>query len=63
MSSPHCTTPGWLSCLAITSALAVAIPTVVPAKIDLVTLPNRDTTQVTIYESEDLTLVRETRST
>src|SRR3972149_1016835 len=29
--------------------------------IDLVTLPERDTAQLTIYESEDLTLVREVR--
>ncbi len=32
------------------------------AKIDLVTLPSRDTTELTIYNSQDLTLVRETRS-
>lgn len=32
------------------------------AKIDLVTLPGRDATQLSIYKSEDLTLVRETRS-
>jgi len=31
------------------------------AKIDLVTLPDRDTVQVTIYNSADLTLVRESR--
>ncbi len=30
--------------------------------IDLVTLPQRDTVQLTIYNSEDLTLVKETRS-
>ena len=30
--------------------------------IDLVTLPPRDTVQLTIYNSEDLTLVKETRS-
>jgi len=30
--------------------------------VDLVTLPPRDTVQLTIYNSEDLTLVRETRS-
>ncbi|MHC4451817.1 MAG: hypothetical protein ACYS0E_17050 [Planctomycetota bacterium] len=29
--------------------------------VDLVTLPNRDTVQLTIYNSEDLTLVKETR--
>ncbi len=32
------------------------------AKVDLVTLPNRDTTQLTIYNSADLTLVRDSRS-
>ena len=32
------------------------------AKVDLVTLPNRDTTQLTIYNSADLTLVRDGRS-
>ena len=31
-------------------------------KVDLVTLPNRDTTQLTIYNSADLTLVRDGRS-
>ncbi|MBM4017910.1 MAG: hypothetical protein FJ288_06195, partial [Planctomycetes bacterium] len=30
--------------------------------VDLVTLPPRDAVQLTIYNSEDLTLVRETRS-
>ena len=32
------------------------------AKIDLVTLPSRDTVQLTIYNSADMTLVRESRS-
>ena len=32
------------------------------AKIDLVTLPSRDTAQLTIYNSADLTLVRESRA-
>jgi len=32
------------------------------AKVDLVTLPNRDMTQLTIYNSADLTLVRDARS-
>ncbi len=31
------------------------------AKIDLVTLPSRDTVQLTIYNSADLTLARESR--
>ena len=34
----------------------------VTAKIDLVTLPQRDTVQLTIYNSADLTLARESRS-
>ena len=29
------------------------------AKVDLVTLPSRDTVQLTIYNSADMTLVRE----
>ena len=33
----------------------------VKAKVDLVTLPGRDTVQLTIYNSADLTLVRESR--
>ncbi|MCK5269412.1 MAG: hypothetical protein KAJ46_01455, partial [Sedimentisphaerales bacterium] len=32
------------------------------AKVDLVTLPTRDTVQLTIYNSADLTLARESRS-
>ena len=32
------------------------------SNVDLVTLPNRDSVQLTIYNSEDLTLVKETRS-
>src|SRR4051812_8434834 len=32
-----------------------------PARINVVTLPERDTVQLTIYNSVDLTLVRETR--
>ena len=36
--------------------------TAVEAKIDLVTLPARDKTQLTIYNSADLTLVREQRT-
>ena len=31
-------------------------------KVDLVTLPSRDTVQLTIYNSADLTLVRERRN-
>ncbi|MFH1423114.1 MAG: hypothetical protein ABIH42_10435, partial [Planctomycetota bacterium] len=43
--------------------LAALLPVGVLAKnIDLVTLPSRDTVQLTIYNSEDITLVKETRS-
>ncbi len=41
-------------------ALASATPGVAD-NVDLVTLPNRDTVQLTIYNSADLTMVRETR--
>ncbi len=50
----------------IASAAALLVLLVAGAaqarNIDLVTLPPRDTVQLTIYNSEDLTLVRETRS-
>ena len=39
-----------------------AIAGIVQAKVDLVTLPSRDTVQITIYNSADLTLVRESRA-
>ncbi|MCC6465683.1 MAG: hypothetical protein IT463_10120 [Planctomycetes bacterium] len=42
--------------------LALALAPVVQAKEELVTLPKRDTVQLTIYNSVDLTLVRETRN-
>src|SRR5882762_836497 len=41
-------------------ALLTLIPTV-QARINVVTLPGRDSVQLTIYNSVDLTLVRETR--
>ena len=46
-----------------TLALAVllAMSAVVRARINVVTLPDRDTVQLTIYNSVDLTLVKETR--
>ncbi len=44
------------------AALLIALAAPLQAKIDLVTLPARDQTQVTIYNSEDLTLTRETRT-
>ncbi len=46
-----------------TAALLLLAPVVAQARnIDLVTLPQRDKVQLTIYNSEDLTLVKETRS-
>lgn len=42
--------------------IAVTLAGVSLAKVDLVTLPTRDTTQLTIYESADLTLVRDSRA-
>jgi hypothetical protein len=39
----------------------VTLATVTQAKVDLVTLPSRDTVQLTIYNSADMTLVRESR--
>jgi hypothetical protein len=38
------------------------LTTVAAAKVDLVTLPRRDSVQLTIYNSADLTLVREVRN-
>src|SRR3989339_942723 len=42
--------------------IIISIATFVQAKIDLVTLPTRDTVQITIYNSADMTLVRESRA-
>jgi hypothetical protein len=45
---------GMVVCLALTAG--------VQAKVDLVTLPARDTVQLTIYNSADMTLARESRA-
>jgi len=42
--------------------IIVTITGAIQAKVDLVTLPSRDTVQITIYNSADLTLVRESRA-
>jgi hypothetical protein len=42
--------------------IVVAMTGVGRAKVDLVTLPSRDTVQLTIYNSADMTLVRESRA-
>jgi hypothetical protein len=43
-------------------SVIVATASAAQAKVDLVTLPSRDTVQLTIYNSADLTLVRESRA-
>ena len=48
-----------LSSLPLLLALALAGPAL--AAVDLVTLPTREGTQLTIYNSEDITMVREHR--
>ena len=40
----------------------MGITSIAQAKVDLVTLPSRDTVQLTIYNSADMTLVRESRA-
>jgi hypothetical protein len=45
-----------------TLLIIVAITSTVNAKVDLVTLPQRDTVQLTIYNSADMTLARESRA-
>jgi hypothetical protein len=53
--------PRWIYGIFFSAAvLGAAAPS--QAKVDLVTLPGRDTTELTIYNSQDLTLVRETRT-
>lgn len=47
---------------ALALTLSAAVVTPVAAKIDLVTLPEKGTSQLTIYNSQDLTLARETRT-
>ena len=51
-----------LKTLTATAALLLApLSAAFAGNIDLSTIPARDTVQLTIYNSEDLTLVRETR--
>ncbi|MCJ7675766.1 MAG: hypothetical protein MUO33_11535, partial [Sedimentisphaerales bacterium] len=45
-----------------TLLIIVAVASTGLAKVDLVTLPLRDTVQLTIYNSADMTLVRESRA-
>jgi len=46
----------------LTAILTIGAVGAATAKVDLVTLPTRDTVQLTIYNSADLTLVRESRA-
>ena len=46
----------------LVTLIIVAMTGVSRAKVDLVTLPSRDTVQLTIYNSADMTLVRESRA-
>ena len=48
--------------LALLAAVGLTAPTALARNVDLATLPPRDSVQLTIYNSEDLTLVREMRS-
>ena len=48
--------------LVLTLLIVVATTAASRAKVDLVTLPSRDTVQLTIYNSADMTLVRESRA-
>ena len=51
-----------MKCKTIILLTALSLSPPVWAKVDLVTLPGRDTVQLTIYNSADLTLVRESRA-
>ncbi len=48
--------------ITIALLILIAMTGVGLAKVDLVTLPSRDTVQLTIYNSADMTLVRESRA-
>jgi len=48
--------------IAIVLLILTAMSSISLAKVDLVTLPSRDTVQLTIYNSADMTLVRESRA-
>ncbi|MHC4736099.1 MAG: hypothetical protein ACYTDW_16810, partial [Planctomycetota bacterium] len=48
--------------LIFTLLIIVAVANSAQSKVDLVTLPSRDTVQLTIYNSADMTLVRESRA-
>jgi hypothetical protein len=47
--------------IALSLLFVFAATTVQAENVDLSTVPSRDSVQLTIYNSEDITLVRETR--
>lgn len=49
-------------CTVLVASFLIFLPAVLWAKVDLVTLPLRDRVQLTIYNSADLTLVRDIRA-
>ena len=51
----------WARCCSLLLLSLLFLAPAAPARINLVTLPGRDTVQLTIYNSADLTLVKETR--
>jgi len=51
-----------LAAAALAAAITAAAPGAARAKIDLVTLPEREKVQITIYNEADLTLARDTRA-
>ncbi len=54
-------TRNWIARLSCLLVLALLPLVAMPRNVDLATVPTRSTVQLTIYNSEDLTLVRETR--
>jgi hypothetical protein len=51
-----------MKCFILALLAATVVASTAVAKVDLVTLPSRDTVQLTIYNSADLTLARESRA-
>ena len=51
-----------MKCKTVILLTVLSLNSTVWCKVDLVTLPGRDTVQLTIYNSADLTLVRESRA-
>jgi hypothetical protein len=58
---PHSLTPLLPRLLALLCAFCLVLAPAAHGRINLVTLPGRDSVQLTIYNSADLTLVKETR--